>query len=126
MRHLATATLLTLAACGEPTAVNLTDTWEGSYTHPSFPGTLELTLTSTVETISGTFTLRYGISGGIQSYGGSVTGTRPSATTVAFSIEAATFTWDFAGLLQGDNRMTGTWESTTSGGIQGTFEVDRQ
>jgi hypothetical protein len=128
MRHLATATVLALAACGsDPTAVSLTDTWEGSYTHPTFPGTLELTLSSTVETITGTFTLRYGLSGGgIQNYGGTVTGTRPSATTVAFSIEAAPFTWNFTGSLQGDNRMTGTWESTTSSGIQGTFEVERQ
>lgn len=64
MRH-ATATVLALAGCGsDPTAVNLTDTWEGSYTHPSFPGTQELTLTSTVETITGTFALRYGLSGG--------------------------------------------------------------
>jgi hypothetical protein len=128
MRHLATATLLTLAACGsDPTAVSLTDTWEGSYTHPTFPGTLELTLTSTTETITGTFAMRYGLSGGgIQNYGGTVTGTRPSATRVAFAIEASEFTWNFEGLLRGDNRMDGTWESSTSSGIQGAFELERQ
>jgi hypothetical protein len=128
MRRMALFALCLTAACGsDPAVVDLTGTWTGSYTHPTFPGSLELTLTSTDETISGTFAIQYGTGGGgVQNLGGTVTGTRPSPTTVSFDLEHATFTWSFVGQLTSDDLMQGTWQSATSAGLGGEFETERE
>lgn len=128
MRRLCLIIALLLPACAsDPTPVDLTGVWEGAYTHPTFPGTLTLTLTSTDETMTGTFTMRYAPSGGgVQTFEGSVSGTRPSPTTLSFSIAHSAFTWSFVGQLTNGNLMQGTWESVTSAGLNGLFEFARQ
>ncbi|MDH4045324.1 MAG: hypothetical protein OEY20_11015 [Gemmatimonadota bacterium] len=122
------ALAVSLAACGadDPASVDLTAEWQGSYTHPTFPGTLTLNLVSTDATLSGTFSLRYAIpGGGSQGDSGTLTGTRPSPNSVAFTLDAGTFTWSFVGQLTNANLMQGTWESTSSAGLNGLFEVER-
>lgn len=128
IRYALVALIVTLAACSadDPAAVDLTDTWDGSYTHPTTPGTLTLNLVSTDETLSGTFNLRYSIGGGSTSNSGTLAGTRPSPNSIAFTLDAGTFTWAFVGQITNANLMQGTWESTTGGGINGLFEVERQ
>jgi hypothetical protein len=121
--------LLAFAGCGDPTIVDLTGVWGGSFDAPATGGTLTLTLLSTDQTVSGTFLMRYGISGGGSAgASGSLEGTRPSANKVAFTITSTSsgFDWLFSGQLVNGNRISGTWQSVSQSGINGTFEVDRQ
>lgn len=124
------ALLLTAIAVGcttDPSPADLTGTWNGSYTHPTLPGTLMLQLNATEQTMSGAFVMRYptGNAGETVVFTGSVTGTRPSPTTVSFTIVAESFTWAFAGLLTTGDLMQGTWTSQTNPGLQGSFELQR-
>lgn len=125
-----TVLVLATAACGDdadPAIVDLSGTWTGTYTHPTLPGSLELDLSSTDEALDGTFVLRYAnTSGFVQTLTGTVTGTRPSATSLSFDIEHTSFTWSFVGQLTTDDLMQGTWTSLTADNLDGLFEVRRR
>jgi len=114
-------------ASADPAAVDLAGSWTGTYTHPTTPGTLTLTITSTDDAFDGEFQLRtQSGTGPAQNFSGTVTGDRPSATAVEFAMDAAAFTWVFVGTLTNANRMQGTWESATAPDLQGTFDLERE
>jgi hypothetical protein len=128
-RFAAIALVITVAACAaeDPAAVDLTGTWEGPYTHATTPGTLTLAITATDDDFEGTFAIAYEAGlGNIQTVSGPVTGTRPSATSVVFTTNAAGFTWTFVGQLTNANLIQGTWEAAEAPGTEGLFELERQ
>jgi len=133
------AILLTLAGCSEddnpmqPRVVDFSGTWQGQFSHPSYDGgTLTLNLTEVRgDSIPGTYQLRLTkvLSNGrteVQNYGGNVTNARRTGETgISFTLQHTQFTWDGTGSSPADGRMSGTWRSRTSSGINGTFDTAR-
>ncbi|MBM2842134.1 MAG: hypothetical protein HW412_2662 [Bacteroidetes bacterium] len=135
----ADAALLTLAGCQsdenpmQPRVVAFSGTWSGPFTHPGYDGgTLTLALAEVrTDSISGTYTLRLSKlnqngTTSVQNYGGSITEARRNGETgISFTLQHTQFTWDGTGSSPQDGRMSGTWRSRTSGGINGTFDATR-
>jgi hypothetical protein len=135
----AAAAILTLAGCQsdenpmQPRAVDFSGTWSGPFTHGGYDGgTLTLTLSDVrADSISGTYRLRLSrvLDNGrvhVENYSGHVMEARRTGETgISFTLQHTQFTWDGTGSSPVDGRMSGTWRSRTSGGINGTFDTTR-
>jgi len=135
----AAAALFTLAGCQsdenpmQPRVVDFSGTWSGPFTPPAYDGgTRTLTLAEVrADSISGTYQLRLSkvLDNGVvrvENYGGSITEAgRSGEAGISFTLQVTGFAWDGTGSSPADGRMSGTWRSRTSGGINGTFDTTR-
>lgn len=133
------AAFFTLAGCQsdenpiQPRVVDFNGTWSGPFTHPGYEGgTLTLTLSELrADSVSGTYQLRLNrvLQNGrvqVENYGGSITEARRNGETgISFTLQHTQFAWDGIGSSPVDGRISGTWRSRTTGGINGTFDAAR-
>ena len=126
---------INFSACSEdpvtPELENISGKWEGPFEHPAYDGgSIKLNILDNDGNLSGSFTMRLvrveGSRNYVQTYGGSIMGTKVSGKKYVVNLEGPDFTW-VCNLDLNSQKLTlnGNWESTQSS-ISGTMSTTKQ
>ena len=103
----------------------LSGVWKGPITHtnPDLNGTLTLTLTQAGTVLTGTATWRSATS----TSSGDLLGTAAESGPITYTIDYGRGNPSFyEAVLRADGTLDGTWQSSRSSAISGTFALQRQ
>lgn len=126
---------LSLAACSKdsnpsaPVITNISGKWDGQISHPDYTGgSLNMTILQNDNNISGSFTMRLvrKLDNGrnfVQSYGGTVAGTKISDQKYTLTLTGPNFTW-ICSMQLSSITLSGSWESSISS-LSGTISVEK-
>jgi len=126
---------MNFSACSEdpvtPELENVSGKWEGPFEHPAYDGgSVKLNILDNDGNLSGSFTMRlvrvYENRNFVQTYGGSIAGSKTSDKKYVLNLEGPNFTWICNLDLNSQNlTLNGNWESTQSS-LSGTMSTTKQ
>lgn len=125
---------INFSACSEdpvtPELENISGKWEGPFEHPAYDGgSINMNILDNDGNLSGSFTMRLvrvnGSRNFVQTYGGSINGSKVNDKNYVINLEGSNFTWVCnLDLNSQEIKLSGDWESTQSS-ISGTLTVQK-
>jgi hypothetical protein len=127
--------VINFSACSEdpvtPELENISGKWEGPFEHPGYDGgSVTLNIIDNDGNLSGSFTMRLvrvnGTRNFVQTYGGTITGSKVSNNNYLVNLEGPDFMWVCDLDLNSKNvTLNGDWESSQSS-LSGTMSTTKQ